>query len=89
MIKIIKWILSFYGLIVVHEDFLIDKIILDKPELEDHILHFMTRFNELQSDGEWKAHQVYAAMIKKFPGISKSKLRLDMEIVYQKHFKHA
>lgn len=62
------------------------KIILDEPDNIDLILHYMYQFDWLEADGEWKAHQVYAKLLKKLPNVSKSKLRLDMELVYYKYF---
>lgn len=84
MIIYLNWILAYFGLMAIPVK---GKLLIDEPCNVDLILHYITRFDELQADGEWKAHQVFASLVKKLPDVPKSKIRLDMELVYQK-FKH-
>lgn len=90
MIKFLNWILSYFGLSVINQDLFKNKLVIDEPKYTSIILHHMRRFDDLAgASGEWKAHQVYAALIKKLPNVPHQQLRLEMELVYAKYFRNA
>jgi hypothetical protein len=90
--NLLNWLLKFFNLQVVSLDLQVipkEYIIIPHKKLySDIVLQVMKHFNGLKADGEWKAHQVYATLIKRYPEIPKCDLRLEMELIYQQHFKN-
>lgn len=63
-------------------------IIKDKKEYSDDTLNLMKLIDKEESQtGEWKAHQVFARMQRKFPNVKASDLKLEIELLHQKYFK--
>lgn len=79
---ILSWLVSLFGYKLVS----IEHWVFEPLEQEEIIKKYIAKFARFEGDGEWKAHQVYAKLIKDFPDVPKSKLRLAIELVYNKYY---
>lgn len=65
-------------------------VITHKPLYSDVALALMHQVEKTldKASGEWKAHNVYANLIKRYPEVNKADLRFEIECLHQRHFRH-
>ncbi len=85
--NILDWLLKFFSLKTapIHA-----VVITHKPLYSDVALALMNQVEKTldKASGEWKAHNVYANLIKRYPEVNKADLRFEIECLHQRYFRH-
>lgn len=56
-------------------------VLTGQREYSRRTLQLINEAEELNTSGEYKAHRVYARLLKEFPNIKRSDLRLEIELL--------